>query len=147
MDLHWAKVGIGLVIVLAMMSLGPLVTAGQSWRHEDPRTMTQAEWQALAQNATTTLNWIGTQMGMPPQVRAVYVPALTQEYLQAFQMSLMQGATKQQADIWASQYTYARIQQLRAQSGGGGQGGDGCVYSRGGSFCAGSDGFRSFSFR
>ena len=114
---------------------------------EDPRTMTQGEWQTLFQKVAINLDWIGIQMGVPPEVRAVYVPALTQEHLQAFQLSLMQGATKPQTDILVSQYIFARIRQLAPQSGPapGIQGRDDCVYSRGGSFCAGTDGFRSFS--
>lgn len=131
-------------IVLARHEENPPSTGPQS---EDPRAMTQAEWQALAQKVTVSLHWIGIQMGVEPQVRAVYVPALTQEYLQAFQLALGQGATTQQADILASQYIFARIRQLAGPGASSGQGGDGCVYSRGGSFCAGSDGFRSFSFR
>jgi len=109
--------------------------------------MTQGEWQALFQKVAINLDWIGIQMGVLPEVRAVYVPALTQEYLQAFQLSLMQGATKPQADILASQNTFARIRQLAPPSGAapGIQGRDDCVYSRGGSFCSGTDGFRSFS--
>jgi hypothetical protein len=116
---------------------------------DDPRAMAEGEWEALAQKVAMNLNWIGIQMGVSPQELAFYVPALTQEYLQAFQLSLTQGATKQQADILASQYIFGRIRQLAAQSGSslGSQGEEGCVYSRGGSFCAGSDGFRSFSFQ
>ncbi len=115
----------------------------------DPRAMTEGEWEALVQKVSVNLDWIGIQMGVQSEARAIYVPALTQEYLQAFHLSLTQGATKQQADILASQYIFARIRQLAAESGSapGSQGEDGCVYSRGGSFCAGSDGFRSFSFR
>lgn len=116
-------------------------------QREDPRTMTEREWQELTQKAAMTLRWIGLQMGANPQELAIFVPVLTQEYLQAFQLSLQQGATKQQADILASQYIFARVRQLTAQSGGGAQGGDGCVYSRGGTFCSGSDGFRDFSFK
>lgn len=171
MNTRWRKVGAALAIALTMTWLSPSMTAGQDWRgsaqatpfalvrHEeggervspetgDPRTMTPGDWQALAQKVATNLHWIGIQMGAQPQQLAVFVPLFTQEYLQAFQVSLMQGSTKRQADILASQYIFARIQQMAAQSGGapGTQGGDGCVHSRGGSFCAGSDGFRSFSF-
>lgn len=118
----------------------------ESLQREDPRIMTQGEWLALAQQVAMNLHWIGMQMGVSPEVRAIYVPALTQEYLQAFQLSLMQGAIKQQADILATQYIFARIQQLAAQAGPGSQGDDGCVSGRhGGSFCSGSDGFMSFS--
>ncbi len=118
-------------------------------KEEDPRTMTEGEWEALAQKVGTNLEWIGIQMGVQPEVRAIYVPALTQEYLQAFQLSLLQGATKQQADILASQYIFARIRQLAAQSSSapGGQAEEGWVYSPGGSFCEVSDGIRSYTFR
>lgn len=116
-------------------------------RREDPRTMTPADWRALARKVATNLQWLGLQMGANPQELQVFVPIFTNEYLQAFRVALMQGATKPQADILASQHTYALIQRLAQQSGGGGGGGDGCHYSRGGTFCSGRDGFRDFTFR
>lgn len=116
-------------------------------RREDPRTMTQADWRALARKVATNLQWLGLQMGANPQELQVFIPIFTNEYLHAFRVALMQGATKPQADILASQHTYALIQRLAQQSGGGGGGGDGCHYSRGGTFCSGRDGFRDFTFR
>jgi len=162
MEIRLRRIRIALVIGLALLWTNALSAEDQGWlvpaqlqqEHAeepsgDPRVMTENEWEALAQKVGMNLNWIGIQMGVSPQELAFYVPALTQEYLQAFQLSLTQGATKQQADILASQYIFARIRQLAAQSGSslGSQGEEGCVYSRGGSFCAGTDGFRSFSFQ
>jgi hypothetical protein len=114
---------------------------------QDPRTMTQAEWQAIAQKVSMNLHLLGIQLGATPQELAILVPTFTQEYLRAFQFALLQGANKQQADILATQHIFAQIQQLAARSGAGGQGGDGCFYTRGGSMCSGSDGFLGFSFR
>ena len=53
--------------------------------------------------------------GVPPS----YVPALTQEYLGAFQHALRQGATIPQADTVASQHLTAVIQQISTPRGGG----------------------------
>ncbi len=114
---------------------------------QDPRTMSQAEWQAIAQRVSMNLHLLGIQLGATPQELAILVPTFTQEYLRAFQFALLQGANKQTADILATQHIFAQIQQLAARSGGGGQRGDGCVYTRGGSMCSGSDGFLGFSFR
>jgi len=119
MAIQWKKAGIGLVSGLAMLCMYSLVTENQSGPvyAQAQQTMTQAEWQALAQQVATTLDRLGIQMGAPPQTRAVYVPALTQEYLRVFQRLLMQGATKQQADLLASQHIGALIQQLVAGAG------------------------------
>lgn len=174
MTIHWKRAWVWLVVALVTVWVCPLASVAQDWRdaprfdsftlvandddddderpqrrprREDPRVMTQAEWQAVARKVSTNLQWLGIQMGANPQELAVFVPVFTQEYLKAFQYSLMQGATKRQSDLLASQHTYVLIQRLAQQSGGSGGGGDGCVYSRGGSFCSGSDGFSSFSFK
>ena len=156
----WAKISTALAIGLTIVSTDPILAAGNPFLlvgHEgsqqpegpergDPRAMTQAEWQMISQRVSTNLYALGLQFGTSPQELAVLVPIFTQEYLRAFQFVLLQGGTKQQADILATQHIFAQIQQLAARTGAGDQGGDGCVYSRGGAMCSGRDGFLGFSF-
>jgi hypothetical protein len=121
MKTYWKKTGIGLMIGVAMLGMHPLLSGNQRGLvyAQTQWTMTSGEWQALAYEVAVTLDRIGIQMGVTPQVRASYVPVLTRKYLQVFQMGLQQGATKQQANMFASQYITDLIQQLMAGNNGG----------------------------
>ena len=101
----WKKVGIGVVTGLTLLGLTS-VYAQSNISYDD--------LQRLGYRVARQLDQQGAAMGFPPHVRAPYVSALTQEYLQAFQWLLAQGATWQQADMLASQHIAQRTQQLVA---------------------------------
>jgi hypothetical protein len=143
MKIQWKRAGIGVVMGLALLGMSSLLPGNPRGLvyAQAPQTMTPGEWQALARQVAGRLDQIGRQMGVAPQVRAVYVPAFTQEYLKTFQMLLMQGASKQQADVLATRHIAGLIQQAMAQSGTASSGG----YLRRGPFgSTGSDGNCSY---
>ena len=101
------------VLFIIMLLIGVSFVPGMSSAQP---AMTQADLQALAYQVSANLHQAGAAMGVPPHVRAVYVPALTQEYLQVFQGAMMQGAMPQQADLIASQHIRNRVSQLMANA-------------------------------
>lgn len=96
------------LVVVALLGLGLLHQSGPA-SSEPAQTISPAQWHALGQTVATYL----TQAGVPP----VYVPALTQEYLAAFQHALRQGATAAQADTFASHHVTAMMQQISTSPG------------------------------
>jgi len=96
------------LVVIVLLGLG-LLYQPEPTSSQPAQTISPAQWHALGQTVATSL----TQAGVPP----VYVPALTQEYLAAFQHALQQGATAAQADTFASHHTMAMMQQLSTSPG------------------------------
>ena len=103
-----ARVGRRWLVVVALLGLGLLYQPGLA-SSQPAQTMSPAQWHALGQAVATDL----TQAGVPP----VYVPALTQEYLGAFQHALLQGATVAQADTFAAHHVTAMMQQMSTSPG------------------------------
>ena len=103
---------------MLMLLIGVSLVPGISLQNEVSAqpSMTQADLQALAYQVSVQLHQAGAAMGVPPHVRAVYVPALTQEYLQVFQNAMRQGAMPQQANLIASQHIRNRVSQLIANA-------------------------------
>lgn len=110
---------IGLAVVLAIVWMQPLLSGEHRGvaSAQAQSSMTPNEWQDMTRRVASTLDQIGMQMGVAPQVRALYVPRLTQEYLRVFQGALLQGMPPQQADILASHYVVGLIRQAMAGSG------------------------------
>jgi hypothetical protein len=105
---------IGCVISFALVGLGPLLSPGLSGLvgAQAPQAVHPSPWQALAQTVAMNL----TRAGIP----SPYVPALTREYLGAFQRALVLGMPAPQADMIATQHVTAVIQQALAAMGSGG---------------------------
>ena len=98
-DAAKAKSASSFVVVTAAAVSGDSVPLGRRPPREPAQSITPAQWHALGQTVATNL----ARAGVPPS----YVPALTQEYLGAFQHALRQGATMQQADTVASRHLTA----------------------------------------
>jgi hypothetical protein len=103
-----------LVLGIVLLGMSPLLPGSQSdlAYAQAPQPIFPSQWQALAQNVAVQLG----RVGIPVQ----YIPALTQEYLGAFQRALMLGATVPQADILATQHVTAVMQRALAAGVGGG---------------------------
>ena len=99
--------------VLALLVLGPLLYGCEPGLAPAPRPQPPPAiaWQAMGQTVALQL----TQAGVPP----AYVPALTQEYLDACQVALLQGATMPQAEAFATYHLAQVLQRLSAQGSGG----------------------------
>ena len=100
---------IGCVISFALVGLvEPMLSPGLSGLAvaQAPQAVHPSQWQALAQTVAMNLS----RAGIP----APYVPALTREYLGAFQRALMLGMPAPQADMIATQHVTAVIQQALA---------------------------------
>src|SRR5262245_15950484 len=98
--------------VLALRFLGPLLYGCAPGLAPAPRPHPPPAiaWQAMEQTVALHL----TQAGVPP----AYVPGLTQEYLSAFQVALLRGATMPQADSFATNHLVQVLQRLSAQGSG-----------------------------
>lgn len=109
-----------LVFALTLLLMLPLLPGVRSAASaQAPQGASQAELRAIAERVAVSL----LRSGIPPQ----YVPGLTEEYVGAFQLSLLRGATRAQADLIASRHVFAIIQNAVASAqpgGGGGNGGD-----------------------